>query len=873
MKKTTNYLRMLSGSICIVVLSVIVNAQTSGRADGMRFVPNVEEQFRALADQRADPLGFRIGGSPNPSSCRHYQAITRVNGADGTPFFLVTRSGNTPPTPGDNELNCFDSPGETRNGHLIVFRMGSRDKNGERLRSNRLLKGVHVNNTVAPVDDVATIYFTFVGGDPNAADPAERPGLVVGDGPPGMQLDRVYQHPGGMQLIGNVLAVALETPRPRPVICAIDPNHPSCSYDPADDPTLIMFFDVSNPETPRFLSQFAPRLPNGVAFQEAGVLAVTPLPVAPGESAGRYLMGITGGQGTNEHFFRSTIGNLASPDLSWEFVDTISPDVPDDAHQTLHFLRQGNIDGPLYLAGVRGHPLFGADNDFLDLYTFECETSYCAPGESLSQTVRIRARPFATFPNAGGDRLANGAAASGYYISPTGELILYATEHDNDGPNGTVKLGEWAHRDQARSGSPTYLPTARAFGPYSVDEGSTAILTGSAEPPITKAWFQFYHQTDFRSFSPMVDYADYDQDDFNDFFALEFLLIFRPPNQFVEFRHNDKARSWRWFAPVGCSIDTIDLSSGNLRIRTLIGTGGVVPEADLSNILSDAGLDAVDFQPNCDTYYNTPFLLRWDLDVNGSFETTGSPVTFNALRFDGPSVVNVPAQAVHPSGGQPGFATAVVTVRNVAPDISQFAIRDGAGNQLNVNVPFALTGLPLTLGANFADPGVLDHQTASINWGDGTTDGNTAFASFDQAFGDAVGSLTARHTYGIAGTYAISLTVSDDDGGADAESAIVRVLTPEQAVEEIIGLLDNLIAATTQSSVRENLNAARRSLAGNPPNGTNGALEKIRNGNTQAAIAHINQAIRRLEQAQQGGASAAALIALLEQVKAALSAA
>src|SRR5688500_1468706 len=67
----------------------LISAQTSDRPDGMRFVPNVEEQFRALADQLADPLGFHIDGSPDPGSCRHYQGITRVDGADGTPFFVV----------------------------------------------------------------------------------------------------------------------------------------------------------------------------------------------------------------------------------------------------------------------------------------------------------------------------------------------------------------------------------------------------------------------------------------------------------------------------------------------------------------------------------------------------------------------------------------------------------------------------------------------------------------------------------------------------------------------------------------------------------------------------------------------------------------
>ena len=104
--------------------------------------------------ERADPLGFHIDGTPNPSSCRHYQAITRVDAPDGTPHFLLTRSGNTPNVPGPNEWSCDDSDGETRNGHLVVVRMDSRPNHGERLRSNRLRKDLiaesHAATPVGP---------------------------------------------------------------------------------------------------------------------------------------------------------------------------------------------------------------------------------------------------------------------------------------------------------------------------------------------------------------------------------------------------------------------------------------------------------------------------------------------------------------------------------------------------------------------------------------------------------------------------------------------------------------------------------------------------------------------------------------------------
>ena len=39
------------------------------------------------------PLGFDIANSPDPTTCKHYEGIARLQGADGTPYFVLTRSG------------------------------------------------------------------------------------------------------------------------------------------------------------------------------------------------------------------------------------------------------------------------------------------------------------------------------------------------------------------------------------------------------------------------------------------------------------------------------------------------------------------------------------------------------------------------------------------------------------------------------------------------------------------------------------------------------------------------------------------------------------------------------------------------------------
>ena len=57
-----------------------------------RFAPDVVAQFNALS-KRPDPMGFEIADGPDLPQCRHHQALIRTEAADGTPYFLVTRSG------------------------------------------------------------------------------------------------------------------------------------------------------------------------------------------------------------------------------------------------------------------------------------------------------------------------------------------------------------------------------------------------------------------------------------------------------------------------------------------------------------------------------------------------------------------------------------------------------------------------------------------------------------------------------------------------------------------------------------------------------------------------------------------------------------
>jgi hypothetical protein len=508
------------------------------------------------------------------------------------------------------------------------------------------------------------------------------------------------------------------------------------------------------------------------------------------------------------------------------------------------------------------------------LYQVECETPFCYPGERI-RLKHGSTRSVIPRPTAGGTQLANLAAASTFYVSPSGELLFYATEHDNDGPRDSVKAGEWRHVDVVRENSPTLQPTIVPSGPNEVDEGRVGTVGASGEPPVTRAWIQLFDGLDFggRVFQ-VVDYDDYGLDNF------DMLNRFQIDPPQYPFGFYGVTRSWTWYAPLGCSIQAIAEAFDVPRETvTLTGTGRVERAADLRAVSTDSGsgnmdrrVSGVDFLEDCDRYYSTPLVLQWDLDGNGSYETSGNDVSFDATELDGPAVIEVPVQGGIPSraGGPSTRATVAVGIRNLAPEFRRVTVTNAAGRRVGVEVPFVLTGLPVRIRATFTDLGRPDRQTAAVNWGDGEIEQESDFDRYRDAFGGALGRLSHRHRYFVSGQYGIRLSVTDDDGATAGTETVVRVLTPAQAVEEIVRLLDALIETTPHRPLLHDLENARRALAGRPGADNKGALGKLVEGKEKAALAKLREAIRWLEKAQQKGGSVATPIDLLEEVIAAL---
>jgi hypothetical protein len=300
--------------------------------------------------------------------------------------------------------------------------------------------------------------------------------------------------------------------------------------------------------------------------------------------------------------------------------------------------------------------------------------------------------------------VANFAAASSFYVSPSGELIFYASEHQNSGPAGTVTMGEWRHTDMVRPNSPTLLPSVKFFGPFSVPEGGQTTLGGQGHAPITQPWIQLWSDDNFGGRYVVIDYPDWHKDDFDDFRQLEG----SPLDLHRGF--NDEASSWRWFAPVTATVRANQNHIGDSpfpgdRTRTLHGTGAPEQDADLKDVNPDPPasgnmndeVTSVQFLEDCDAYYSAIPDLFWDVDKDGTFAQQGNLVQFSAAELDGPSEVEFMVKAVHPHDSLAGYTTARVYVYNLPPVITDWGVFNSLNQQLGAEVPFFLEKLPVTV--------------------------------------------------------------------------------------------------------------------------------------------------------------------------------
>ncbi|TPW18259.1 MAG: PDK repeat-containing protein, partial [bacterium] len=170
-----------------------------------------------------------------------------------------------------------------------------------------------------------------------------------------------------------------------------------------------------------------------------------------------------------------------------------------------------------------------------------------------------------------------------------------------------------------------------------------------------------------------------------------------------------------------------------------------IDEGDLFTLLratfTDAGADDVHAA-----------IVNWG---DGSNETAAiSSRTVLAQHAYGEDGTYLVAVTVTDNDGATSSRTFTATVANVAPSLAELTDQAAAeGSTIGLEA------------ATFSDPGFFDSHTATVNWGDGTLEAAIISSR----------TLLAQHSYGDNGAYTVTVTVTDNDGGASSQSFMATI--------------------------------------------------------------------------------------------------
>jgi len=199
------------------------------------------------------------------------------------------------------------------------------------------------------------------------------------------------------------------------------------------------------------------------------------------------------------------------------------------------------------------------------------------------------------------------------------------------------------------------------------------------------------------------------------------------------------------------------------------------------------------------------FNYSWTESKNGGTPTTPVAGPTFTLTPDDEGSFAVTLTAVD-DGGNGASVKATITGTNVDPKAS---------------LTFKFTGIvllpltPISFDGGFTDAGALDSHTATFDYGDSSPVDTTTYG----ASGD--GDTTDNYGYKAPGTYTVTYTVTDDDGGSNFATVKVTVQTPAVALGAIATYISTM--PSLDNGEKNGLMAKYRAAAASAAKGDNNA--------------------------------------------------
>ena len=694
---------------------------------------------------------------------QHFQGIARSPQAGRTPILYVTRSGDP------------HSDKNTTDGAIWVVRMDSRTRSGERLRSNRLQYTKETRITRPPANDTVIKQ------------------VMLNHGP----LD--YHHPGGIQMVGDILAVSLAYPEIK-TYCDEAGEPEGCMYK-----GKIAFFNAADAENPRYISERDVLLTDdawGVGIEKHPDLNFLMVVNISGKKLQFYQS--NGPRFEAKGFKFCPIGDP----IPWLENQTLDPEP-----QSVNIIREEGSDD-LYLIGARNtdamSPILSGDNEIylwkinlkdnvesMDDYgdCKDVDNFESTPIELVGSAEGLQGNnPSSHHLFSQGEisfsewwkwalerQESNFAASSGAYVSPSGELLYYGTTHWNEGPGQTARVAELRHEKLSHTGScgiisrPDHLGTS-----HTIPEGSRLEIYGGVT--YVQPWVQMYVDNSYRKASLMMDWEDQGLDDYSLYRMLDgwsdIDYTFPIINETVDVVTDDCSEngfhdcmsSFRFCGPPGSKLEIMgdyagdggyqdpssstwdDARDGPDGYLVCNGDGTVMETADVSNLPSGCSHhgrgDAGGFGDEADaaliTWTPPTIEYEWTLEGAGDIELSdeGRLATYSAGVGSSTNIVKLKVlDKVY---------TTEIVVENVPPFIDI------------PRIPTMEEGQLIELEFDWWDPG-RSQLDITIDWDDGIVD--PTFISEGESNGDGYyqGEVLAQHVYADDGRYILNFCAFDGE--------------------------------------------------------------------------------------------------------------